>query len=298
MGKLVSAVIPTYNYARFLPRAIDSVLAQTHDAVECIVVDDGSADHTPEVLARYGGRIRAIRQENRGLSAARNACIRAARGEYIALLDADDFWHPEKIAKQLAYAEAATGPVLVGGAVQLVDVDGVPMGTAESPSGSADAAARLRALAVRKEWVGGSGSGAFIPRCILDDVGLFDEDLRAAEDWDMWLRIAARYPFHNLADVVVSIRRHGTGTFRNAEKMERNQWRVYEKAVARWPEILDRRCRRRMRALILSDAGGEYVGTKHYRMAIRRYAASLTQWPLETRSWRRLARLLLREAGV
>ena len=102
MNVTVSVVVPAYNYARYLPKAIDSALGQTHPPLEVIVVDDGSTDDTPRVLAAYADRIRVIRQANQGAGAARNAGIAAARGEYVAFLDSDDLWHPRKLELQLA----------------------------------------------------------------------------------------------------------------------------------------------------------------------------------------------------
>jgi glycosyltransferase involved in cell wall biosynthesis len=293
MGALVSAVIPTYNYARFVGRAIDSVLAQSHAPIECIVVDDGSTDDTPGVLARYGDRIRAIRQVNRGLSAARNAGIGAARGEYVALLDADDVWKPAKIARQLEVLERDPDLGAVGCGLELTGETAAPRAVAVRPF-TPDLPARLRRVAVRDFWVEGSGSGALVPRRVFEAVGLFDEELRGAEDWDMWLRIAARFRIANVPEILVSISRHGTGTFRNADKMERAQWKVYEGAIARWPEVLDARTRRRMRALILADAGGEYLGAREYAKALERYVASLREWPLDPWRWNVVAKLALR----
>ncbi len=293
MSTLVSAVIPTHNYGRFLGRAIESVLAQSHSPIECIVVDDGSTDETPGVLARYGERIRAIRRERGGVSSARNAGIRAARGKYVALLDADDAWKPDKIARQLALLEARADVGAVGCAVELADGNSPPRAVRLRPS-VPDLPGRLRRIAVRDSWVEGSGSGAVVPRRVLDDVGLFDEGLAAAEDWDMWLRIAARYPILNVPEVLVSISRHGTGTFRNAAKMESNQWKVYEAAIARWPDLLDRRTRRRMRALIMSDAGGEHLFAGRHDEALRRFLGSLREWPLAPSRWRIVASLALR----
>src|ERR1700674_2946625 len=97
MSKLVSVVIPTYNYRQFVVEAVESVLAQTYRPIELIVVDDGSTDGTRAELERFEGQIRYMFQENRGLPAARNRGIRAAAGEYVAFLDADDVWAPTKI---------------------------------------------------------------------------------------------------------------------------------------------------------------------------------------------------------
>src|SRR4051794_38186186 len=106
MRKLVSVIIPVHNYARFVGRAVNSVLAQTYEPVECIVVDDGSTDDTPALLAGFGDRIRVIRKEKQGPAIARNVGIRSARGEYIALLDSDDYWRGHKLCGQIAAIEA------------------------------------------------------------------------------------------------------------------------------------------------------------------------------------------------
>src|SRR5689334_22859965 len=100
----VSAIIPCYNYGKYLARAIDSILAQTYAVSEIIVVDDGSSDNTREVATSYGGCVRYIYQQNAGRAAARNHGIREATGDWIALLDADDWWLPQKIELQVTAA--------------------------------------------------------------------------------------------------------------------------------------------------------------------------------------------------
>jgi glycosyltransferase involved in cell wall biosynthesis len=294
---LVSAVIPAYNYARFVGRAIDSVLAQTHRDIECIVVDDGSTDDTPDVLARYAGRIHAIRQENRGLSAARNAGIKAARGEVIALLDADDEWKPEKIATQLPALDGGPEVGVVGCACEVVDGDGKHQYDAFQPSPGRGGPA-LRAIATRTSWVSGSASAALIRRQVLDQVGLFDESLTAAEDWDMWLRICADHTIVNLPDVLVRVYRHNTGSFRNAAKMEMNQRKVYEAAIKRWPDELDEATRRQIRALIAADAARELALAGNHKGALASYFRSLRANPFQRKVWYQTARTVGRLVGV
>src|SRR3954470_1810603 len=119
--KTVSVIIPTYNYARYLPQAIDSALGQTHAPLEVIVVDDGSTDDTPRVLEAYASRIRVIRQANQGAGAARNAGIAAARGEYVAFLDSDDLWRRDKLELQLARFREEPDLGLVHAGVETVD---------------------------------------------------------------------------------------------------------------------------------------------------------------------------------
>jgi glycosyltransferase involved in cell wall biosynthesis len=294
--RLVSAIIPTYNYARFVGRAISSVLAQSYADLECIVVDDGSTDNTEEVIAAFGPAVRLIRQPNQGLSAARNTGIRAARGRYIAFLDADDAWHADKVSRQVALLDSHPDTAVVGCGVRLMSADGEALGGKEfaaQASDQADLRAQLRRIAVREFWVGGSGSGALMRREVFDDVGLFDTSLKAAEDWDMWLRLAARYPIRNVQNVLVSICIHGTGTFRNAERFETNQWKVCAMALERWPDVLTP-VTRQMHALILADAAGEYIQAGNTRMALRRYAASVRRWPMSLGRWRAVASLAIR----
>ena len=138
------------------------------------------------------------------------------------------------------------------------------------------------------------GVGLLARKRLFEVEGLFDTTLRAAEDWDMWLRLAASHDFDNLPEPLTNISLHGTGTFRNAVLMEENQWRVYHKALERWPELLDWRTRREMRALILGDAGGEYVQLGQLNNAIKRYGAALLQWPFKLKRWRATALTLAR----
>lgn len=105
-GSLVSCIVPVFNGEQFLGEALDSILAQTHPSLEIIAVDDGSTDGTAAVLAAYADRVRSIRQENAGGAAARNRGLDEARGEFIAFLDADDIWHPHKLALQLGQLNA------------------------------------------------------------------------------------------------------------------------------------------------------------------------------------------------
>ena len=103
---LISCIIPVFNGERYLGEALDSILAQTYRPIEIIVIDDGSTDGTGELIARYGDRIRYFRQNNEGAPTARNAGLSAARGAFVAFLDSDDLWHPEKLERQMARFEA------------------------------------------------------------------------------------------------------------------------------------------------------------------------------------------------
>jgi glycosyltransferase involved in cell wall biosynthesis len=103
---LISCIVPVFNGERYLGEALDSILAQTYRPIEIIVVDDGSTDGTGELVARYGDRIRYFRQNNEGAPTARNAGLSAARGAFVAFLDSDDLWHPDKLERQMGRFEA------------------------------------------------------------------------------------------------------------------------------------------------------------------------------------------------
>jgi len=183
----VSVVVPAYNAAWCVRRAVESVLAQTFDDFELIVVDDGSTDDTAHVLAEFGNRIRVISKPNGGLSSARNAGIAAARGRYVAFLDADDWWLPEKLEHQVALMDADDGLVFCSTAARLESPEGAPLG--EWPC-AASSASVLEAIFATNAHVAGSGSAVLARKVAFEHAGNFDERLLSLEDIDMWMRLA------------------------------------------------------------------------------------------------------------
>jgi glycosyltransferase involved in cell wall biosynthesis len=232
----VSVIIPAYNYARFLPRAIKSVITQTLRDFEVIVVDDGSTDDTAAVARGYlsDPRVRYIYQENRGLSAARNTGISLAKGKYIAFLDADDLWLPEKLEKQLRIFEREAGSVaLVYCFIEYIDEQGTVLESAkELPVENPTLGDLLYA-----NWVLGSGSSVLIKKEAFDRVGLFDEELRSLEDMNMWLRILHEYDSARADEVLVRITRHRRSMQSDLRTMERNMLLHIEKGVDMFPEL-------------------------------------------------------------
>lgn len=191
---MISVIIPTYNRAETLKEAIDSVLGQSYREFELIIVDDGSTDQTAEMLAGCEERVRVVRQANRGVSAARNAGVAAARGEWLAFLDSDDLWKPRKLEKQMGWL-AAHPQVKICHTDEIWIRDGVrvnPMKKHAKPGG----------------WIFEqclpfcvvSPSSVVVHRSVLETVGLFDEQLPACEDYDLWLRVAMKYPFGYLPE--------------------------------------------------------------------------------------------------
>ncbi len=186
---LVSAVIPTYNSANTLRRAIDSVLSQNYSALELIVVDDASSDETHEVVeALRDPRLRYIKlAQNGGVSNARNKGVEAAQGEFIAFLDADDAWLPGKIKSQMAEATSRDGITLVFCAAHDVSPSGEVVGVNNFGRVPVSGA---RAWVALLEYAYIITSTALIPKACFERVGGFNPELRVAEDQDLWIRLA------------------------------------------------------------------------------------------------------------
>lgn len=192
MGPLVSTVIPTFDRRDDVVIAVGTAIAQTHASQEIIVVDDGSRDGTAERLRElHGDRLTILRTERLGVSGARNRGMAAARGAYIALLDSDDEWEPEKLAKQVAFLEARPDYGMV-----LTDV--AQMGRDRRTF----AVMRRRAAIPEDGMVLGhlltfpslAPSSALLRRRVIEEVGGFDASLPTAEDIDFHLRVAVRFP--------------------------------------------------------------------------------------------------------
>ena len=226
--KTISVIIPTYSYGRFLRDAIDSVLAQTVAPLEIIVVDDGSTDDTPEIVASYGDRIRYIRQQNAGVGAARNSGIAAARGEYLAFLDSDDIWLPEKLARELACLEADPGLGLVHCGVEMFDASG----TVRISMTGREGWIAHELLRLDREVIASVGSCPLVPKRVVDEVGGFDESLPPSEDWDFVYRVALRYRIGFVPMVLVRYRLHSAGIHLNVAKMEKGMMAALGKAFA------------------------------------------------------------------
>ncbi|RPJ72961.1 MAG: glycosyltransferase [Desulfobacteraceae bacterium] len=198
----VSVIIPTCNRAWCLAEAVDSVLAQAYQDFELIVVDDGSTDETPRLLETYGAAIRMLRCKNRGVSAARNAGIAAARAGLIAFLDSDDLWLPGKLSRQVAFFERIP-EVLICQTEECWVRNGrrVNPGKRHRKRGGLIFEPSLELCLV-------SPSAVMVRRGLFDQVGLFDEALPACEDYDLWLRVSCRIPIH-LIETPLIIKRGG-----------------------------------------------------------------------------------------
>ncbi|MHC5742780.1 MAG: glycosyltransferase family 2 protein [Nostoc sp.] len=231
----VSIVIPAYNSLKFLPETMESVFKQTFKDFEVLVVNDGSSDDTEHWVSQIADpRVKLITQENQGLSGARNTGIAHASGEYIAFLDADDLWEPTKLEKQVLCLEENSEIGLVYTWVALIDENGNFTGRVFKNYAENDVWHKLIEHNIVE-----SGSVAMVRRQCFDTCGVFDRNLRSfVEDWDMWLRIASRYPFKVMKEPLVYYRQHSTSASKNWEAMARSFEIVIEKAFSAAPPEL------------------------------------------------------------
>jgi|WetSurMetagenome_2_1015567.scaffolds.fasta_scaffold114498_2 glycosyltransferase involved in cell wall biosynthesis len=233
----ISVVIPAYNAARWIAETIESVLVQTFQDFEIIVVDDGSTDETAEAVTKFK-RVKCIHQENSGLSSARNTGIRAAMGEYIAFIDADDLWLHDKLDAQMTRLKQTRFAWVYSDAFAFDGESHTPLFIFSQMRKQHEGEV-LQSLLLED----------FIPmptpilkRHIFDEVGFFTEDtkLHSAEDWDMWLRTAARYPVGFVKRPLAMYRVHPTSMIQSAlpSVLYNANLNVIELAVSREPSRL------------------------------------------------------------
>lgn len=231
----VSIIIPAYNAMKYLPETVENVLQQTFKDYEVIIVNDGSSDEIVQWVTDLNHpQVVLVSQENQGLSGARNTGIQQAQGEYVALLDADDLWHPSKLEKQVQILDQCPKAGLVYTWTALIDEQGQPTGRFFKTEDEGNVWHKL----ITFNMVG-CGSVPLIRRSCFDTVGLFDRNLKSfVEDWDLWLRMAPHYEFKVVKEPLVYYRQLTSSASRNWEAMETSYRIVIEKAFEQVPANL------------------------------------------------------------
>ncbi len=292
MPLTVSVIIATYNYGRFLTGAIDSVLAQTFTDWEAIVVDDGSTDNTSEVIKPYlsDQRIQYHRTDHLGAAGSRNVAIRQARGSFLGILDADDLWLPTKLERQMALFRHDPELGVAYARRFNADEDGRILGINQCQLHRG----HVLPLLFVDNFV--CFSSAVIRRETIEDVGLFDVRWALSEDWDLLLRISARYQFDYVDDPLVIYRMRDVS--RRAETnyliMLEIMRRFLDDYGGRW--MLDSATIRRSYAETYLHMGQAKVARSRLA-AFSWYLRALLTLPTLAETWKELAKLPIPAVG-
>ncbi len=295
---IVSVVIPTYNRAHLITDALNSIVEQSYRPLEVIVVDDGSEDDTEQQVENWKRAysddeelsVRYVHQENQGGNVARNRGIQEALGGCIAFLDSDDVWHPSKLEKQISVMkhDDEVGAVYCG--LQQVDLESgkiVEVHQRTYPQGKI-----LDQMLVHD--VTSPTSTYVVRRSVFDNVGCFDVDLQARQDWDMWIRVAAAYTIACVPEVLVDFGDHsGPRTFSNPDKEIHAYHRIMEKYA-----VLRGGCsfsvRQSAKASFYRRMGRVHLHYKQQRLqALFFYLKAVSAWPFVFDSYAALAGVFL-----
>ncbi len=288
----VSVIIPAYNSAPYVEQAVNAALGQAGVEVEVLVVDDGSTDDTWAVLERFGGRIRKERKPNGGPASTRNHGARLAAGEWLAFLDADDDWAPNKLAEQLTRADAQTG---------LVYTDCLYFGDSGRVAQRQSDGLRQPESDIFEELLLDNfitTSSVLMRKRDFVRLGGFDEgpELIAVEDWDLWLRYAAEGKVGLCRDALTRYRWHAGGASRKLDHMCAARRRVVSRALAlpRGRRV-GRALARRAFASTWQIAAW-YAAPTERRKAVWWYVRSLCCWPWDPRPYKEIVKCCLRRA--
>ncbi len=217
-NETIDVIIPVYNGVPFVERTLQGVIDQTLKPTRIIIVNDGSTDDTLVNLnqikdAHPNLTIDIISKSNSGHSSATNVGIRASSSDYIALVDADDLWHPTKLEKQISVFNKSSDPKLGVVYTDYVNIDQNDATLPDYPTVKLDPTAKGRVfetLLQKGNLILGSNSAVLMKRQVFLDHGFFDENLRCGEDWEMWIRIAQTYHYDFYPEVLTYIRRHSS----------------------------------------------------------------------------------------
>jgi glycosyltransferase involved in cell wall biosynthesis len=237
LAPMVSVLIPAFNRAAYIKETVESVLSQNYESIELIVIDDGSTDGTHEILTRYAedGKITLLTHpgcDNRGQAASLNLGLQSAHGEYLAILDSDDLFLPGKIEAQADYLSQHPDVGLVYGMGEGVDGEGHWLYDIHSP----DHIEPNDPNAVLLDCYFLLPQNALVRRSVYEQVGLFEECFRAAQDHDMLIRIAEKTRFAFIPKKLFQYRRHGDSISNNGQRRRwTNGFEILARAKARYP---------------------------------------------------------------
>lgn len=231
----VSIIIPVYNGEKTIRETILSVLNQTYQNFEIVIINDGSTDSTLEVISSIPNpQIKVFSYPNTGVSASRNRGITLASGEYISFIDADDLWTPDKLEAQLKALQEHPQAAVAYSWTDWIDESGQVI----YGGGHHQIAGEVYAHLFLGDFIEG-GSNVLIRKSALDEVGVFDESINFSEDWELWLRLAARYQFEVVPRTQILYRIFHQSASCNVLQMEKSSLQVIQKAITQSPQPIE-----------------------------------------------------------
>ena len=289
-GDLVSVVIATYNMGQYLPEAVRSVLAQSYPNVDVQIVDDGSTDDTPRIVRQWDAhpRVRLHRQSNAGQAHAKNQGIALSRGDFIAFLDADDVWLPEKLARQMPLFTGRPEVGVVYSGYERMDGEGRPL-----PKGPTHMhRGRVSGALLIENFV--PFPSAVVRRECLERHGAFDETLGMGIDYDLWLRLSAHCQFDFIAEPTVRYRIWPGQMSKNYRQRYESGIRIMQRFLERNPGTVSDSVARRAWAHTYTGRGDSTLWQEKDRVAaFRDYVRALSFRPAHWPSWRAMLRALV-----
>lgn len=295
MDKLVSVIVPVYNRENLVSETIQSILAQTYEPIEIILINDGSTDSSLSILrkfeTRFPDQIRVINQANQGQTIARNNGIRVARGEYIAFLDSDDLWLPNKLERQIPLFEHGVGLVYSG--IEVIDEQGRVIRA--EPADKRITGEIYPKLLVNNRMTGGT---VVVTAEALKNVGTFSTEFKAAENWDLWLRVCKVYEARVVPDPLIKYRVHSSNMSGDGQLMLNSKWQIIEKHCdMQSNDAVVARYSRLAHADYYYREGLKYFGNSQYTLA-RKAFSSVFGFSLSYKdTWVRFLRTLLGVRG-
>jgi len=289
----VSVIMPTYNQSAYLREAVESLVEQTLQDWELLLVDDGSTDDTEAVLGTFSGepRVRIFRQPNSGQVVARNLALRQARGRYVAFLDSDNRWLPAKLRMQVDYLDAHPDVDVLYGGIRLIDHRGTVLGVQQRrrPTGTI-----WRDL-LTDNYV--TFNTAILSRQLLMEYGGQDTAVRFGPDFDLWLRMAPRCRFEYRPEVVCEYRVEGRRVSDNvAERMRANRAAI-GRFLQQNPELLGWAERRSVWSGFYAKFARAFSAHRQHLRAAAFGVTAVYQTPVDKNAWRSLARAIWRSMG-
>jgi glycosyltransferase involved in cell wall biosynthesis len=282
---LVSIITPIYNGKQYISETIKSALAQTYKNFELLLINDGSTDNSAEIIRSYFNdeRIIYIEQKNSGVASARNTAIRVAKGKYIGFLDQDDLWHKNKLEEQVAILENDENIALIHSKQDFIDSQGNEINFNWIIGGTGDCFADIfikNKIAVLT---------VLIRKTILDEIGLFNEQLSGADDYEMWLRVTLRHPIKYLDIPLATYRFHDNNISKNSFKMTILELNTINSIIFNYPEVLKKIPKKtiRNRLYSLNTQLGEWYSwhDKNFYQARKHFFIAIINNPLVLKSY-------------